>query len=327
MFKSIFEQLDPICDDAEALDGLIKERATFLERYELSIERLASSTAQEGENGSDGPALIDVQEVTVDATPPENPRVISLSGQLESMKSKRHDLEHEMEKYESDIKAFLAEHHELIPAIVGVLRNIEFLCGKVVKAPIREISAWEMSVAAEQWPQVRNDIRDKGPLAGIDAALVEMAFTVLGEKPRFLEAYNGTAQVRRSLTELDELINEAERRMDDLLQHNEKPVQKPDDAAREKRRLEKGAKRMERNIGEIDNRIATTISRLSEGAGLPQGKVDWGAFWTELFGKRCKPLLDELEKCLQSVDAINGALRSDMAVQVRLSTVLKGSCK
>jgi hypothetical protein len=277
--------------------GQLNEEVNRLSRIGIEIKRLEGETIAEDH---DAKALrIDRPKLAMEAI-------------LRELEEKLNSEKAELARDVALLKQHFAMDKRLVPAIAGILNEIQFLCGDLVIIRNDEIPEWETDLAKQGLTREKTNLPDRSILSGIHPDIVDAAFAFIKEHESFLVAYERVKKARKTIAGTEIEILAAQDRLIGRQKHAR--ATKSGRTAERKHhntRLEQTAEETEAEIDGLTAMLFEELEKLRTKAGIvdPLEKIEPEKFWAEIAkGFGCGALedaekqLDTIEPMIQKLD-------------------------
>jgi len=248
------------------------------------------------------------------APPPEirSPRIPSpLNARLRQLEEEQETNRIALQPGETILREHFASRPDLIAPVAGVMKEIQFLCREVVKFRIEDVTAWEIGIASQKWPSVKEKLPRGSTLSAVDPAAVEEALKFLNEHEDFLAAYN---TVRKGRERAGSITNEIR----DIRKELAKPVETTkkstgaEDLQIKKARLARAVKVARDEVDSIGEKLVSGLEALGE---LKTPEEFLRERWIKAGGDRIGPTTEELDDIDSTMQALlDGSKKSDSGV-------------
>lgn len=209
-------------------------------------------------------------------------------------------------KNEVVIKSLFAENPHLIPAITAILKEIQFLCGDLVKIEIEEITGWEIDLAERRWPKIGGNLPKNSLLTAINPAFIEEAFTFLKEHEDLLKAYDQAKKAREVVAGIEKEIAVGKEHLATIEKDAEVRARElVAEYNNERARLAKSVEEEKDRVKAVAEKVVIELEKLKGDARIaePLEKIGTERFWTDVENGLCGDILLNEEKELNEIEA------------------------
>ena len=183
--------------DLEVCSDVVKECLQAVRRHEALVRRKAELAKDGGKRRAASAAR--------DAW---GPRLEAKRAELADLRRRTEDVRWETVGEKERLRAFFMEHPGKVLLMTSILKNITLLCGGLVKSTMREVTPFEIGVAAREHTSALHLLDEDDPLRTASVGDRRDAFEVLETSEEALKAFN---TVNRDTVEVGRLRREIAR--------------------------------------------------------------------------------------------------------------------